>query len=338
MKKVTIIIACLVAVTVTLLLLVRFRAVPDPGLVSTKSGPQPASAQHNSDRAQTSAPTNVERPTPPEFKIPSDPLLVAVENQSPDGDLLLIGLLAPGVPAENVASPNSDENGASYYFAVTHFLPGKRYKLYRGGSAAGEAVITGTVSRQCDARGATAKAEPEMNLGREGFALATNSPQIVTHANHQREPTQSETTAALQAARKIFSEKGVLPEDLRHIVLQSLVATVVDRAGSRILIGWFQIMTPTAGHKLFVIVGGAEDAPQTQYAEYETLLRKDMVAEGEEWPGRPLQNFVDQLDLDGDGVDELVTESVGYEGGDYIIYKRQNNRWFQVFRGGEGGC
>ncbi len=63
-----------------------------------------------------------------------------------------------------------------------------------------------------------------------------------------------------------------------------------------------------------------------------------MVAELEEWPERPLQNFVDQLDLDGDGVDELVTEGVGYEGGDFIIYKRQNHQWFQVFRGGEGGC
>ena len=43
--------------------------------------------------------------------------------------------------------------------------------------------------------------------------------------------------------------------------------------------------------------------------------------------------FIDQLDLDQDGVAELVFRIGGYEGSDYAIWRRQDGAWRQVFKG-----
>jgi hypothetical protein len=48
--------------------------------------------------------------------------------------------------------------------------------------------------------------------------------------------------------------------------------------------------------------------------------------------------FVDQLDLDGDGTDEIIVEVTGYENEEFGIYKRRNGLWSQVHLGGQGGC
>jgi hypothetical protein len=48
--------------------------------------------------------------------------------------------------------------------------------------------------------------------------------------------------------------------------------------------------------------------------------------------------LVDQLDLDGDGFDEIVVEVTGYENEEFAIYHRSNGSWAQVHLGGQGGC
>jgi hypothetical protein len=45
-----------------------------------------------------------------------------------------------------------------------------------------------------------------------------------------------------------------------------------------------------------------------------------------------------QLDLDGDGTDEIVLEVRGYESEELQIYRRQHGIWNLVHVGGRGGC
>jgi hypothetical protein len=47
---------------------------------------------------------------------------------------------------------------------------------------------------------------------------------------------------------------------------------------------------------------------------------------------------VEQLDLDGDGTDEIVTINTYYEGWDYTICKEQKGKWEKVYQGGGSGC
>ena len=49
--------------------------------------------------------------------------------------------------------------------------------------------------------------------------------------------------------------------------------------------------------------------------------------------------YFDQADLDGDGVDEVITRIQGYEDYRYRILKRgADGKWTIVYTGGGSGC
>jgi hypothetical protein len=222
-----------------------------------------------------------------------------------------------------------------YYFVTKYFQSGARFKLYRGGALSGEAVITGVVDPEvCGNRFGLAEAGPEMANQR---ALATNNPNVVTHEDLRTQPTSQESEAALTAARNIFTQQGVSAVEATQATLRSLTATVAGKNGERILIGSFQITNSVLAHKLFAIFGGSEEKLEIQYQRYEKMSAKDFPGNLEGWLSFT-EDFVDQLDLDGDGVDELVTEQWGEESSIFFIYTRKNGHWTRVFEGGEEGC
>jgi hypothetical protein len=54
--------------------------------------------------------------------------------------------------------------------------------------------------------------------------------------------------------------------------------------------------------------------------------------------GLVLAIAVDQLDLDNDGMDEVVVRSEFYEAWNYAVWRFDSNYWGQIFEGGGGGC
>ena len=48
--------------------------------------------------------------------------------------------------------------------------------------------------------------------------------------------------------------------------------------------------------------------------------------------------IVDLIDLDGDGVNELVVRRAFYENYRYEVYKRRNGKWEQIFKTDILGC
>lgn len=50
------------------------------------------------------------------------------------------------------------------------------------------------------------------------------------------------------------------------------------------------------------------------------------------------QSFVDHIDLDGDGVDELLVSHTGYESASIKVYQRQGPAWVEVADGVGTGC
>ncbi|MBT9584885.1 hypothetical protein IV102_16190 [bacterium] len=54
--------------------------------------------------------------------------------------------------------------------------------------------------------------------------------------------------------------------------------------------------------------------------------------------GSQYYEYLDSLDCDGDGVDELFFRRNGEGGWNYIIFQRKNGTWKSVYSGGGGGC
>lgn len=274
------------------------------------------------------------------FQIPPDPVFVVVAKknlccvsglQRSSQDLLLIGILDRKEPSDN-APAHDDEDAESYFYATAYFHRGAHFKLFHGGAALGDAVIKGTAGFQCDSRVGRADLTAGARPKHVGYAIATNGPQIKTHPDHQRPVTGAEKAEALQIVRNIYLGQGVPESALSHIEVLNLIQTEVDRSGERVLIGTFFVRSKEAEYELFAVLAGPKGQLRTQFIRYNRVADVDDQKDSEQ------ETFVDQLDLDGDGADEIVTEVTYYESEDFRILKRFGSHWREVHKGGSGGC
>ncbi|HEX7285506.1 MAG TPA: hypothetical protein VF532_04955 [Candidatus Angelobacter sp.] len=263
-----------------------------------------------------------------EFKKPKDAVFVVRYELGEDGKgrLRLEGLVDKDEPG------NSDETVVSDYYLKKYFVLGTRYKLFQAGAAAGSAEITDVAEATCITKSGVAKAETTVRLDLENYALATNGAQVTTHLRTRREPNEQEKAAAVARVRRFLQARGIPAADLRKVEVKHLVSTTLGKTEARFLLGSFQLQTDTHVHKLFVIFALGGDGARIELGNYSsnTKLQED------EQPG--VEELVDQLDIDGDGVDEIVTISPGAEAYSYPVYQRRGNRWVRVTRGVGGGC
>jgi len=87
-----------------------------------------------------------------------------------------------------------------------------------------------------------------------------------------------------------------------------------------------------ARHDVSLIAKIAESVATVEFARYHKTTD---LADGKDSED---VRFVDQLDLDGDGVDEIVVGVTRYENEEFSIYHRTDGSWTQVHLGGQGGC
>jgi hypothetical protein len=129
-----------------------------------------------------------------------------------------------------------------------------------------------------------------------------------------------------------FRKHG-LPEELaKGIKVNQLIVTKVDQSESKFVIGSLYVEAKGARHEVFLVGKLDGSVATTELARYHKITDLEDEKDSEE------VRFVDQLDLDGDGTDEIVVEVTGYENEEFGIYKRQNGIWSQVHVGGQGGC
>jgi hypothetical protein len=115
--------------------------------------------------------------------------------------------------------------------------------------------------------------------------------------------------------------------------MSSVVSTPLRRNGGQALIGRFDVHSKLAIHKLFAI---AEEGDGKYGLTLTSLtVQQDLEA------GKDADDieYIDQLDIDNDGQDEVITKSWGYESWGYTIWKKYRNpQWSIAFRGGGVGC
>ncbi len=217
-------------------------------------------------------------------------------------------------------------------FVGEYFKEGKQYRLLSGGGDAGTVTVKKYLEPGCVGLVAEATAQTRVRLGGELRALATSSTTIGRQATSRRPPTDIERTLALEFARLAYVNNGVGDAYTNRMEVVNLTATDLDGDGKFELIGSFNIDR---------IKGQAADG-YTLFMIYEP--QGDMIKPALTWFHRGGEGeyadrrLVDQLDIDGDGVAEVVAAGHYYESNDYIIYKKRQGRWREVYTGGGGGC
>jgi hypothetical protein len=217
-------------------------------------------------------------------------------------------------------------------FIRQYFRPGRRLRLVFGGGDAGTLSVQKYIEPGCVGMYAEVSTDTSVKLGGQVQALATDSEALVRRETVRRAPTEAERAAAIELARAAFTRANVGSAPLKKMEVVNLTAVDLDRDERFELIGSFRVDrsggNSTDFNTLFIIF-----EPATQGFR-PALTWSHRGGEGDYSDRR----LVDYLDLDGDGIAEVVAEGTYYESNDYIIYRKQQGRWRSVYQGGGGGC
>jgi hypothetical protein len=224
-------------------------------------------------------------------------------------------------------------------FVGEYFKPGRQYRVLSGGGEAGTITVKQYQGQGCTGLVAEASVNTTARLGGNVQALATNSPTMGKRAVSRRAPTDIERVFALMQAQAAYANNRVGAALVKEMQVVNLTATDLDGDGGFELIGSFKI-TRKAGdaedsYNLFMIASPVADyTQQSAQAGKPALVWFHHGGEAE----YAERKFVDQVDIDGDGVSEVIAGGGYYESNDYIIYKKQAGSWRPVYQGGGGGC
>lgn len=218
-------------------------------------------------------------------------------------------------------------------FTREYFRPGRKYRLLSGGGEAGSVTVRKYLEPGCVGLVAEAAAETPARLGGRVQALATDSATLGRAQPSRRAPTEAERARAVELARATYAKNGAPPALVSGMQVVNLTATDLDRDGRAELAGSFivekkQGETTLDAYTLFLIMEPQGDTFKTAWEWFHHGFEGEYAD----------RHFVDQVDLDGDGVGEVVVEGTYYESNDYAVYKREQGRWRPVYKGGGGGC
>ena len=262
------------------------------------------------------------------WKGPDNAVYVITKNHyaegfTPEGNTARFGDLI----AIEIFNPKARPKGEDAVYKV-----GENLALFMGGQRQGDVRIKKAVPLQCDSSAALVSPNPSVHLAKNGMALATNAGKVRPHANSQHQADAEEQKYARQLAMNAFRKHG-LPEELaKGIKVDQLIVTRVDESESKFVIGSLYVETKHVRHEVFLIGKLDSSGATTELSRYHKTTDLEDGMDSED------VRFVDQLDLDGDGTDEIVVEVTGYENEEFGIYRRRNGFWSQVYVGGQGGC
>jgi len=124
---------------------------------------------------------------------------------------------------------------------------------------------------------------------------------VLLFLTSKRAASSAERISAVQAASREFLRNNVSRSLMTRIQLKSLTAINVGNGEAATTVGSFFIRTPAERHDLFLILQIAS-RPSIQYSRYGQTI--DL----EDFKDHKSISFVDHLDLNGDGTDEIVLE------------------------------
>ncbi|HEV7473335.1 MAG TPA: VCBS repeat-containing protein [Pyrinomonadaceae bacterium] len=250
------------------------------------------------------------------------------DSENSEGTMDAVALIVNGKPRQPY--PEYAE-AAQRKFASQYFSTGKKYRLTFGGGEVGSATIKG-FDMGCNNIHATALVEANGKIPAHLSALATNSESLGKKPSSRRAPTDAERAAVNLLVAQIYRSRGTSAAMLRTVVTTNLTATDLDGDGKFELIGSYTAESKTKARKdlllIAELVGASFKAALVKFQAYQ------LPAEGFD----SAVDFVDQLDLDGDGIAEVFVQQHGFDAYGYAIYKKTNGRWREVYTSTGDAC
>src|SRR2546423_2681461 len=247
-------------------------------------------------------------------------VILAVQSESGEASLDAIGVLE----AKKLRSPYTDEQkDRQTSFANDYFKKGTVYRLIFGGGDAGSATIS-KWSEGCNNIHAQATVSTSARLGGKVMALATNSETLGKRAVSRRPPTDAERAAVLTLMKSIYQRNRTPASLMSAIKVTNLTATDLNGDGKYEMIGSFTLAAKNKFERdLFLIAVPQGTGMRADFVKFQAY---QPPPEGFLWS----IDFIDQLDVDGDGLGEVFATAGGFDGYSLLAFKKGGGRWREV--------
>ena len=248
-------------------------------------------------------------------------VVFAVSAESSEGSMDAVVM----VDGKQLRPPYSDEQkDKQKSFGNKYFAVGKVYRLIFGGGEAGTVTVK-KWSEGCNNIHAEVTPTTSARLGGKVMALATTSQTLGKRPSARRAATDSERAQVMTLMKSIYSQRRTPASLIGSIKVTNITATDLDGDGKYEIIASFTLAAKNKFERdLFLFAhqqGGAMRADFVKFQAYqpppETFLSSI--------------DFIDQLDLDGDGGGEVFATQGGFDGYALLIFKRVGGRWRQVY-------
>ena len=216
-------------------------------------------------------------------------------------------------------------------FSKAYLVAGRKYSMLFGGGNKGLITVAEEMGISCENLTATLVPPVPSANGQKALAV-TSTNGIGLHENWRKSPSPEQQAAFLKLAAESLMQKGIRAISPTTIRLRNLRATRLGPDRPVTLIGSVTFMEKEAAHNLLLAAEQTDDRWSVTLSSYHVSTDlEDSVDDVQE-------DFVDQLDLNGKGMDDIVTISGYYESWDYSIYRLEQGAWKKVYHGGGGGC
>ncbi|MDQ2854726.1 MAG: hypothetical protein M3R68_00235 [Acidobacteriota bacterium] len=263
-------------------------------------------------------------------RVPPQPTLVAVVSGEGEPEMNMDAVVI--VRGGKLTAPYvEDSEAAQQKFAKEYFQTGQKYRLTFGGGEVGTATVKKS-DTGCNNIHATVTVETTAKIHGQVKALATNSTSLGRRASARRAPTDAERTAVMDLVKKIYSQHRVTSAQYRSLKVTNLAATDLDGDGKYEVIGSFALALKTKAQRdLFLLAESQGAGMRAGFAKFQAYQPP---------PEGFLSSidFVDQLDLDGDGTGEVFAVQGGFDGYGYVIFKKLGGRWREVYSAMGDAC
>jgi hypothetical protein len=248
-------------------------------------------------------------------------VIFAVSAESGEGSMDAVVI----VDGKQMRSPYSDEQkDKQKSFGEQYFAAGKVYRLIFGGGEAGTVKVD-KWNEGCNNIHAEVTPATSARLGGKVMALATNSETLGKRASARRAPTDAERAGVMTLMKSIYAQHRTPAGLIASIKVTNLTATDLDGDGKYEFIGSFTLAAKNKFERdLFLIAKPQGTAMRAEFVKFQAYKPPP---EGFLWS----IDFIDQLDVDGDGLGEVFATAGGFDGYSLLIFKKAGGRWKQVY-------
>jgi len=223
--------------------------------------------------------------------------------------------------------PFSEERkDAQKTFAEKYFATGKSYRLIFGGGEAGTVTLK-KWSEGCNSIHSEVTASTSAKLGGQVRALATNNDSLGRRASSRRALTDAERVAVMKLVKRIYTQRRTPASLIGSIKVTNLTATDLDGDGKPEMVGSFTLAAKNKFERdLFLIAKSGTAGMHADFVKFQAYQPP---------PEEFLSSidFIDQLDVDGNGVGEVFAVQGGFDGYGYLIFRKVGGRWREVYQG-----